>query len=750
MQKIELSIIIVHFKVKHILYDCLRSIEKNPPKVSYEIIVVDNDDVKTVDTHLKAFFPRVRYIPAPENLGYGKGNNLGVRVSNGKYIFILNPDTLVRPGMFDSLVNFLKQHKNVGAVSPSLYDQFGKIYKSQGTGQLNVFSGIFGLSFLNKLFPNNLFSKNYWLKDIRRDIPYQVGVVPGTAFLIEKKLFNKVGGFDKNFFLYFEESDLCKRIIEVNRELYIIPTAKLIHLWAISTPPSEKIKKIFAHSRFYYFRKHYGVLSALIVEAFARMSKELFLAGAITLIAAFLRFYRFFPNLIFNGEMGTDYLNVWGILHGTHTWLIGPRTSHEWFFIPPLAYWIYMPVMLLGKYSPIAINVFWGIIGVLAIPASYYYIKKIFSEKIALISSFLIAVSPAWIAQTRASRYNLVVSILFLPYLYFLNKSLEDKGKSLFKLGILMGVMMSFFPSPLLLIPASILCFIFYKVKPEIKNIWKFILGFAIPNITFFVYEIFNKFSITIQLLTWVPYRILGFFGIYHKNTVDSTILNQNATSIFKFISNTFFVTSNIISIILFALVIIGTVYFGWKNYSLKTKEKSFYILLINFIVCYLGLFIHGNPPEHYYYTIYAVPVILVAYFIDKLLKNKYASIVATLFIGSACVFGLLKSGWFYTDTKPIDYKINPVPYITQVKITDAIIKDSQGEAFALGRVGVNDQFENNFANNYVYLLKLKDTVPDSSANIKYTIVEDDDSETSNLGKKFFSEDNVSIYKLQK
>lgn len=477
---------------------------------------------------------------------------------------------------------------------------------------------------------------------------------------------------------------------------------------------------------------------------------KLFFLALFIILGVFLRFYRFFPNLIFNGEMGTDYLNVWGMLHSTRTWLIGPRTSHEWFFIPPLAYWIYVPVMLIGKFSPIAINVFWGIIGTLAIPVSYYYIKKMFSEKIALVSSFFIAVSPAWIAQTRASRYNLVVSILFFPYLYLLGKSIEDKGKSLFKLGIVLGLMMSFFPSPLLLVPATVLCFIFYKVKPEIKNVWKFILGFTIPNITFIVYEIFNKFSVTIQLLKWIPYRILGFFGIYHKNTVDSTILNQNATSIFKYISNTFFVASNFVSIILFAIVIIGALYFGWKNYLNKTKEKSFYIILVNFVVCYIGLFIHGNPPEHYYYTIYAIPIILVAYFIDKLIKNKYASIAATLVIGLIGVLGIFKSGWFYTDAKPIDYKINPVLYTTQIKMADVITKDSQGNSFSLERIGVNDQFENNFANNYIYLLKLNNITLNENTATKYTIVEGDNNRTVNLGKIIFSEDNVYIYKLQK
>ena len=343
----------------------------------------------------------------------------------------------------------------------------------------------------------------------------------------------------------------------------------------------------------------------------------------ITLLAGFLRFYRFSPNLIFNGEMGTDYINVWNMLHGDRTWLIGPRTSHEWFFIPPLAYWIYTVVMFIGKMSPVSINIFWGIIGSLSVPISFYYIKKLFDNKVALISSFLIAVSPAFLVQTRDARYNLVVSILFLPYLYYLKKSLDDKGKSLLKLGLVLGLMMSFFPSPILLIPAAAASLAFFKVKPKLKCIGKFILGFLIPNITFFIYEIGNKFEITTKLLTWVPYRILGFFGLYPKNTVDSVIVSQNTASIYKFVSSLFSLKIGMMAGSLFILLTIGLIYFSWKNYKNRKKEISYFLLLINLLVCGIGLFIHGNPPSHYYYTIYVVPLIFGAYFLTKLFKKR-------------------------------------------------------------------------------------------------------------------------------
>lgn len=748
-----ISVIIVHYKGEDELVKCLDSIKhiynKHP---EYEYVFVNNNlDNNKIYTLLKNKYSFIKYYSTNKNLGWGGGRNFGISKSSGDMILSLDSDITISEKSVIELVRYLNNHKNVGIVSPALKNITGSFH-GNASRELTPVKGIFFLSFLNKYFSKTRLIKNYLIEGWDRKTVRIVDVVQLAAFLIRRKTYEDIGGFDEKIFLYFEENDISLMLKNKNWKLSLLPTSEpAIHLESKGTGKDKKeIKRIFRMSRFYYFKKHYGILSALIVEMFARMSKNVAFVLLFLAIGTFLRFYRFIPNFIFNGEMGTDYLNVWGMLHGTHSWFIGPRTSHEWFFIPPLAYWIYVPVLLIGKLSPIAINIFWGIVGSLAIPVSYYYIKKLFNEKIALISSFLVAVSPAWIAQTRASRYNLVVSILFLPYLYFLNKSVKDNGKSLFKLGIILGLMMSFFPSPLLLIPASILCFVFYKVKPKMKNIWKFVLGFIIPNITFLIYDASHKFTITTQLLTWVPYRVLGFFGIYHKNTVDSVILNQNATSIFKYISNTFLITSNFISILLFAIVIIGVIFWSWKNYSLKDREKSFYILLINFIVCYVGLFIHGNPPEHYYYTIYAIPVIFIAYFIDKLIKNKYITIATTLIIGALGVSSLFTSGWYFTDKKPIDYKINPVPFNTQLKIVDVIISDANGSNFSLARVGVNDQFENNFANNYVYLLQLKNIVPDGSVATKYTIVEGDSGSEENIGKNIFSEDNVSIYKLQK
>lgn len=289
MQKVIVSIIIVHYKNKERLYDCIKSIIQSKPKVSFEVIVVDNDEKVTIKKELLARFKRVKYLKSPGNIGYGAGNNLGAKSAKGEYLFILNPDTKALSGSIDGLVNFLEKNKQAGLVAPNLVDEKRKIFSQLGSKKLTPLRGIVALSFLNKLFPNNYISRKYWLKNTPMNKRREVDVAPGSALLIRRQIFEKARGFDENFFLYFEESDFCKRVKELGHSIYIIPDAQIIHYWEPGKPDTKKAKRIFARSRFYYFRKHYGIHKALIVEMFARFSKWHALLLAIIFVGIFLK-----------------------------------------------------------------------------------------------------------------------------------------------------------------------------------------------------------------------------------------------------------------------------------------------------------------------------------------------------------------------------------------------------------------------------------------------------------------------------
>lgn len=477
-----------------------------------------------------------------------------------------------------------------------------------------------------------------------------------------------------------------------------------------------------------------------------KISGRILILLAIVALGTFLRFYRLIPNLILNGEMGTDYMNIWNIIHGSRTWLIGPRTSHEWFFIPPVSYWVYVFLLSIARYNPVVINIFWALVGSFSILVCYHYIKKLFDEKIALVSSFLLAVSPAWIALTRDSRYNAPAGIIFFPYLYYLKKSIEDKGKSLGILGFILGLSMSFFPSPFLLIPAVIVCFAFYKVLPKLKYVLYFFLGFLIPNVTFVIYEIQNKFAITLQILTWIPYRILGFFGVYPKNTVNSTVLSQSIYSIYQFFKDSFVPNSNILSVILFVLIIAGSAVWFIKSLRNKNREMALILVIINLIVSYLGLFVHGDPPEHYYLVIFPIPLILAAYLLVKAFRKRFALVLLTFLTGASGLWNLVNSGWFYHDKPLEEYTLSTPTYVTQLRVVNEILLNANGESFSIARIGLNDQFENNFANNYIYILTIRGAKISPNAAIRYTIVEERNTGEVPAGDEIWAEDGIQIY----
>lgn len=244
------SIIIVKYKSEKYLPGCLASISKNP---KWEVIIIDNDK---------------------ENIGYGPACNRGAKKAKGKHLLFLNPDAIVQPFAIERMVEFLKNHKEVGVVAPLLLNKNKKPYPVQATGKLTPLTAIFAFSFLNKFWPQNPFSKNYWLTEWDKKKPREVAVVPGSALMIRKEVFKKIGGFDENFFLYFEETDLCQRARKIDWRVFFQPKAKIIHLWRGRRRRSSENKKIFRESRFYFFKKHYGFLLALLVEGFLRTFEQ--------------------------------------------------------------------------------------------------------------------------------------------------------------------------------------------------------------------------------------------------------------------------------------------------------------------------------------------------------------------------------------------------------------------------------------------------------------------------------------------
>lgn len=284
------SIVIVNYKVKEKLLLCVESILSSKPITPYEIIIVDNDEEKSNLEKDVSKYPKTIYVKASENKGYGGGNNLGKKFAKGEFIFFLNPDTYFVNDVLDSLYSFIKKGSDIGAVAPLLLDKDKKPFLLQGTKKLGILEGIVGISFINKWLPRNPISKSYWNTGWDKTKVMQIDIIPGTAFMIKKDVFETVGEFDERYFLYFEEYDLCRRLLQAGLHNYIVPRAKIIHYWGESTSQRKDIKKIFQKSRQYYFRKYYGSVWATIIEIFLSLDKALYfiLTIAVVVVGLFI------------------------------------------------------------------------------------------------------------------------------------------------------------------------------------------------------------------------------------------------------------------------------------------------------------------------------------------------------------------------------------------------------------------------------------------------------------------------------
>lgn len=715
----KLSIIIVQYKVKKELFDCLRSIKKANTKMSYEVIVVDNDEEKSIEKELKKQFPDIVYIKSPGNIGFGAGNNLGARKAKGEYLFFLNPDTIVKKDAINKLCDVLTRDKKLGIVAPLLLDPKNEPYPLQGSTTLSPKTAVFSLSLVAKIWKNNPVYKKYYLADWDKKSFHSVDVVPGTAFMIARKFFEKIGGFDEHFFLYFEESDLCKRIREMGYKIGITPKARVVHLWGKSTEKSQvNIKKIFSKSRFYYFKKHYGLPIAIITNFLLSLSGYDVIFLGIFLLGIFLRFYNLQNNFYFDAEIGDNLLDIKNALVAHQIPLLGSPTSHPWLYFGPLFYWIYGPILALFKFDPMSYGYFGAFIASLTVFANYIVIKRICNKRVATLSSFLIAISSLFLQFSLWARFFSFVPLLVYPFLLLTYKTTNIK-KHFFALGLLFGLMLNFHYTPLVLLPFLLSFFLLEKVRICIKDIILFVAGTIIPLIPFFIYDGEHTFSMSKNLLLWIPYRILGFVGLYHKNTVSGAVLKENVFSFQQFFSASFLPPAFSVGYFLAAVLLLFVVIKFWQMFKNNYYDRRFLLIVLWGAWGLIGVFVHGNPPPHYFVPILAFPIILSSLLLDELFRKKIGTLAVLLLLVVLTIVNLrffFSNAWFY------HYRVDPFPYGDRVTASKFIIQDAHNKKFTLHRIGYNDQFRDDYAQNYMYLLWYFGNEPVRNANIHYTI----------------------------
>ena len=257
----KLSVIIVSWNVREELTGCLRSLRDNRPRDEFEVIVVDNASTDGTAEAIKKSFADFRLIANSENRGFAAANNQGIKESGGEYVLLLNPDTIVRPKSLDILINFMDEHKGAGVCSPKLLNEDGTTQPSA-----RRFPTFRAALHRHTIFRSiGIFRKQYrrWLmKDFSHDEQTDVDQLMGACLLVRRSVLEEVGLLDEDFFMYYEEVDLCFRIKRAEYRVVFVPEATIVHLGGRSAAQVLVRKRIAAMtSLLKFFRKHYGGFS---------------------------------------------------------------------------------------------------------------------------------------------------------------------------------------------------------------------------------------------------------------------------------------------------------------------------------------------------------------------------------------------------------------------------------------------------------------------------------------------------------
>lgn len=257
----DLSIIIVNYKTKNLVKECIKCIKFFNPQLNYEIIVVDNNSNDGIEEEINEKLKDVKCIVLPKNIGFAAGNNLGITFAKGRNVMILNPDIAIKKGELEKMVLYIDQHPEIGILAPKLINPDGSLQYSCFRYP-KFLTPIYRRTFLGKTKKGKEIINKYLMKDWDHKNIQEVEWFLGACLLIPKKVLDKVGLFDERYFLYVEDTDLCKRFQKAGYKTVYFPEATLIHFHQRESAGGNLLKSFFHRptrehikSWFKYFKK---------------------------------------------------------------------------------------------------------------------------------------------------------------------------------------------------------------------------------------------------------------------------------------------------------------------------------------------------------------------------------------------------------------------------------------------------------------------------------------------------------------
>jgi GT2 family glycosyltransferase len=268
----DLSVIIVSYNTKDILIECINSIYKHTQNLNFEVIVYDNASGDgTVDELAKLPYETLTIIENGKNLGFSKANNVGLKISGGKYVLFLNSDTLVKQGVLKGMAEFMDENKKAGAATCKVVLPNGKIDDASHRGFPTPWNALVHFSGISKLLGKTRLFGGYNMGYMDLNKTHQIDALAGAFMLVRRQAGEEAGWWDEDYFFYGEDLDFCYMLKKAGWKIYYVPKYKILHYKGVSggikkiskniTVADKNTKRAAKRARFnamrIFYKKHY-------------------------------------------------------------------------------------------------------------------------------------------------------------------------------------------------------------------------------------------------------------------------------------------------------------------------------------------------------------------------------------------------------------------------------------------------------------------------------------------------------------
>ncbi|MEC0227963.1 glycosyltransferase family 2 protein [Paenibacillus alba] len=254
----DLSILIVNYKTRDLTLACIESVITSSTSYKYEIILIDNASNDGIIQAINEQYPQVVTIANTDNVGFSKANNQGIRVAKGRYVLLLNSDTIVQPDTMDTMLHFMDENPSVGASGCKIVLPDGSLDKACKRGFPTPSASFYYAFGFSKLFPKKPRFNQYQLGYLNPDDEYPIDSLVGAFMLIRREAIEQVGMLDEEFFMYGEDIDWCYRIKQAGWVNYYYPRTHIVHhKGASSRRKPFKIIYEFHRAMILFHNKHY-------------------------------------------------------------------------------------------------------------------------------------------------------------------------------------------------------------------------------------------------------------------------------------------------------------------------------------------------------------------------------------------------------------------------------------------------------------------------------------------------------------